>query len=414
MARHLLGTAATLALLTGPALAQEQASQGSTVTVQQCAPVISVTQTPPTVTVTLSEDGTSEPTVTVTQSPPEVTVENCAPTISGPDGAEMAVEIVEAEPNISIIAADTAELTVSRMGAEEAGAEGQAAAIPAAPESTGTTDDPVTADAPESSSSQTSTSTQAAQNADASQSSEAANQAMGDTDEGAPATAGAPATQPATEETAGSGSITETHGADNNTAVGQGQAGAESQQSDNGEEPPATEASVAEEVSPVNNDAGASDIGSISGETTAPADMPDAGNAGPEPRDVAAGSDEAAADTAAAGAPPSAGEVTAAANAIALREGSAVVEADEVMAEGMDGTPVYSADDEEVGTIEQFDTNVQAAIVGVGGFLGLGERSVALPLDQMSFQRDDAGELRAYIAVPSSEIENLPEHQAAE
>merc|ERR1711974_102082 len=121
--------------------------------------------------------------------------------------------------------------------------------------------------------------------------------------------------------------------------------------------------------------------------------------------------DEAAADAATTEVAPSAGEVTASANAIALREGSSLVEADEVMAEGMDGTPVYSSDDEEVGSIEMFDTDTEAAIIGVGGFLGLGEKNVALPLSDLSFQRDGEGELRAYIATASDQIEALPEHE---
>ncbi|MGZ3216716.1 hypothetical protein [Paracoccus sp. T5] len=372
MARQLLGTAATLALLSGPAWAQTTetaAPQGDGMTIQQCAPVITVTQTPPTVTVTLADDPGKEPEVTVTQAPPEVSVEMCPPTLAGADGAEMQAQLVDAEPQISVQAAETAELQVTRMGGGAAQMQQETVAdAPAAerqPAVPSVEPLPDRAETPE----------------------------------------GNPVTEPGPIEAGAEAEAVETP-QENEPEISQVTLPPDvTQDTDNG-----PEASIAEEVQPVGNAATPSDLTAPSGDTAAPAEMP----ADDEAPAAEMASDEAAADAAAGDVPPSTGEVSAPANAIALREGNAVVDADEVMAEGMDGVSVFSADDEEIGQIGRFDTEAQAAIVSVGGFLGLGERDVALPLSDLSFQRDGEGVMRAYIAIPSEEVEELPEHQAPE
>ena len=49
------------------------------------------------------------------------------------------------------------------------------------------------------------------------------------------------------------------------------------------------------------------------------------------------------------------------------------------------GKPVYNAKDEKVGDVDDLiiapDSSVSYAIIGVGGFLGLGERQVAIPVN---------------------------------
>jgi len=52
------------------------------------------------------------------------------------------------------------------------------------------------------------------------------------------------------------------------------------------------------------------------------------------------------------------------------------------------GQPVYNAADESVGEINDMiftkDGSVEAAVIGVGGFLGIGEKNVAVPLDTIT------------------------------
>ncbi|WP_292953491.1 MULTISPECIES: PRC-barrel domain-containing protein, partial [unclassified Paracoccus (in: a-proteobacteria)] len=131
--------------------------------------------------------------------------------------------------------------------------------------------------------------------------------------------------------------------------------------------------------------------------------------AGDQAAGGAAATDANAKDTSA----ENAGIQTAAAQ-IAQREGQTVVNADEVVATGLDGLQVFASDDEEIGEVDSFDTANNAAIVSVGGFLGMGERQVSLPMDQISFQRDGEGTVRAYIAQDSEQIEDMPEYKPAE
>jgi sporulation protein YlmC with PRC-barrel domain len=55
----------------------------------------------------------------------------------------------------------------------------------------------------------------------------------------------------------------------------------------------------------------------------------------------------------------------------------------------LEGLNVYNTNDEKIGDISELivDNNgkIQAVVIGVGGFLGLGERDVAIPFDQIKF-----------------------------
>jgi uncharacterized protein YrrD len=58
------------------------------------------------------------------------------------------------------------------------------------------------------------------------------------------------------------------------------------------------------------------------------------------------------------------------------------------------GAPVYNEQEEKVGTIDDLiitpDRALSYAILSVGGFLGLGRRLVAIPVEQL---RDEQGRL---------------------
>lgn len=56
------------------------------------------------------------------------------------------------------------------------------------------------------------------------------------------------------------------------------------------------------------------------------------------------------------------------------------------------GAPVYNDQDERVGTIDDLivslDRKVTYAVVSVGGFLGIGKRLVAIPVEQLRTGKD--------------------------
>ena len=76
------------------------------------------------------------------------------------------------------------------------------------------------------------------------------------------------------------------------------------------------------------------------------------------------------------------------------------------------GSSVFTAADENVGDINDliFDNNgtIQAAIVGVGGFLGMGEKDVAVPLSQISAVRDETNAIKLTITASREDLEKAP------
>ncbi|MBB4041484.1 sporulation protein YlmC with PRC-barrel domain [Microvirga flocculans] len=68
------------------------------------------------------------------------------------------------------------------------------------------------------------------------------------------------------------------------------------------------------------------------------------------------------------------------------------MDADQMMASDLIGTRVISANNESIGDINDVilgrDGRVMAAVVGVGGFLGIGEKDVAVPFSALEFLTD--------------------------
>jgi hypothetical protein len=67
----------------------------------------------------------------------------------------------------------------------------------------------------------------------------------------------------------------------------------------------------------------------------------------------------------------------------------------QMMASDLRGSNVYSANNENVGDIKDIllerDGRVAAIVIGVGGFLGMGEKNVALPFEAFDFTSGAAG-----------------------
>ena len=55
---------------------------------------------------------------------------------------------------------------------------------------------------------------------------------------------------------------------------------------------------------------------------------------------------------------------------------------------------------------------VDTIVADIGGFLGLGEKPVALKLGEMDILRSDDGDnLRVYVSMSKEEMEQLPEYE---
>jgi sporulation protein YlmC with PRC-barrel domain len=80
----------------------------------------------------------------------------------------------------------------------------------------------------------------------------------------------------------------------------------------------------------------------------------------------------------------------------------------------MDAT-VMSPDGEVVGDVEDVivgpDGQIAGVVIGVGGFLGIGEKRVALEYGQIQVQQDELGEMTFMTSVSQDELENAPAFQ---
>ena len=88
----------------------------------------------------------------------------------------------------------------------------------------------------------------------------------------------------------------------------------------------------------------------------------------------------------------------------------------EMTADDLTGRYVYGSNDETVGEIDSLlmgdAGKISEAVINVGGFLGLGEKPVAVSFDELQVLRNaDDGDVRVYIDSTKSKLEALPEHE---
>ena len=99
-----------------------------------------------------------------------------------------------------------------------------------------------------------------------------------------------------------------------------------------------------------------------------------------------------------------------------VREGYGAAGEADLTADRLTGTPVYDATDEWVGEVSDLvlaeSGQVQAVVVDIGGFLGIGEKPVALELNQVDVLRGTAGDdLRIYVSYTEEEMEAMPDYE---
>lgn len=99
------------------------------------------------------------------------------------------------------------------------------------------------------------------------------------------------------------------------------------------------------------------------------------------------------------------------------REGFGSVEMNELTTEDLTGTRVYGPEDEDVGEISELilsedGKQIEKAVIDVGGFLGMGEHSVAVTLEELRILRaEDGGDFRIYINSSKEALEAQPEYE---
>lgn len=85
----------------------------------------------------------------------------------------------------------------------------------------------------------------------------------------------------------------------------------------------------------------------------------------------------------------------------------------DMTASGLMRTEVYNLQDERLGRIEDLviggGREIAAIVVGVGGFLGFGERYAALPPSAVVLTRQPNGSMRAVVDATRDALRNSPE-----
>jgi sporulation protein YlmC with PRC-barrel domain len=85
---------------------------------------------------------------------------------------------------------------------------------------------------------------------------------------------------------------------------------------------------------------------------------------------------------------------------------------DDIRAEELVGTTVYGANDETIGEIGDIvltsDGKIDAYVIDVGGFLGMGEKEVAIGSDNLSFMADKDGNKYLYTTFTKEQLEAVP------
>ena len=139
--------------------------------------------------------------------------------------------------------------------------------------------------------------------------------------------------------------------------------------------------------------------------------------------DVAAAADQAAEDIAAAGteagtdpaATGSQATPTGAGISIVLPEGFAAVPTETLTTEMLIGAAVYNPDDGAIAEVADLvvapDGKISDVVMDVGGFLGMGEHRVAIPLDRVTVAQAEGGEVRVFVNMTKDELKALPAYQ---
>ncbi len=99
------------------------------------------------------------------------------------------------------------------------------------------------------------------------------------------------------------------------------------------------------------------------------------------------------------------------------RAGYMAAEPADLTADRLTGARVYGANGEDIGEVDELlssedGTTVDKLVVDVGGFLGMGEREVAVTMEELHIMRSDDGmDFRVYMEATQEELEAQPEYE---
>lgn len=97
------------------------------------------------------------------------------------------------------------------------------------------------------------------------------------------------------------------------------------------------------------------------------------------------------------------------------REGYRTSEMKDLTSDTLTGAHVYGPKDEDIGEVDKLvlndDGTVKQLVLDIGGFLGMGEHRIAVPLDQANIVRSEKGDdVRVYVDATKEKLKAQPEY----
>ena len=91
--------------------------------------------------------------------------------------------------------------------------------------------------------------------------------------------------------------------------------------------------------------------------------------------------------------------------------------ADMMTADALQGAAAYDVNDERVGEVGELlideSGQITDVVLDVGGFLGIGEKPVALPMTSIDvLQQEGGNDLRVYVSQTREELEGMENYAA--
>merc|ERR1712065_74132 len=100
----------------------------------------------------------------------------------------------------------------------------------------------------------------------------------------------------------------------------------------------------------------------------------------------------------------------------ATEDQKVAVDASEVASEQLTGARVFDLSEEHIGEISELlvddSNNIARAVIDVGGFLGIGEKPVAIELSQLNIMRDNSNsEVEVHVNKTMDELKAMEEYK---
>jgi sporulation protein YlmC with PRC-barrel domain len=88
----------------------------------------------------------------------------------------------------------------------------------------------------------------------------------------------------------------------------------------------------------------------------------------------------------------------------------------ELLVSDLLGRPAVNADNATIGDVNDVVTDSSgkaiAVVIGVGGFLGIGEKDVAVPFEDLKFSRDEDNDVRIEVDISKQALTTAPDYES--